>query len=197
MSNFFLSNISNWGSNEAPDIKCSISKTCYTTETPARKNDHDVNTEAAFGTITMYSDGNCSPAPSSEPSTKPSSEPSAEPSSEPSTEPSTEPSLSSEPSSEPSSVPSGEPSLSSEPSADPSSAPSSEPSSEPSLEPSLQPSYNPAGKISLCVKDSQNNAISGATVYCEEFDQFNSNDFMASGTTGGDGCILLQYDPTT
>jgi hypothetical protein len=51
-----------------------------------------------------------------------------------------------------------------------------------------------AGQIKLCAKTEHGNnePISGANVKCWD-DDYGSDDFMASGTTGADGCVTLNY----
>ena len=51
-----------------------------------------------------------------------------------------------------------------------------------------------AGQIKVCAKiaEDNNNKISGADVKCYD-DDWNNDDFMASGVTGADGCVTLNY----
>ena len=51
-----------------------------------------------------------------------------------------------------------------------------------------------AGQIKLCAKTEHGNnePISGANVKCWD-DDYNGDDFMASETTGADGCVTLNY----
>ena len=187
----------------SPDIFCIISHPCHKTFQTGRKDDHNQKTEASFGTVTMtrLTTNECDDAPSAMPSTSQSA--SAQPSlsavssSSPSAsfEPSSRPSLSSQPSSEPSKsvAPSESPSTTSQPSTQPSSHPSI------SSKPSLQPSYDPAGKISVCAKSVSSSTgiermIPNAHVKCFDYDFSGDDELMASGTTGADGCVLLQYD---
>ena len=50
------------------------------------------------------------------------------------------------------------------------------------------------GQIKLCAKTEHGNnePISGANVKCWD-DDYNGDDFMASETTGADGCVTLNY----
>ena len=51
-----------------------------------------------------------------------------------------------------------------------------------------------AGQIKVCAKSAEDNhkKISGADVKCYD-DDWNYDDFMASGVTGADGCVTLNY----
>lgn len=52
-----------------------------------------------------------------------------------------------------------------------------------------------AGSIKVCAKFAQDNqvAIVGADVKCWDADTWSNDDFMASGTTGSNGCAYLTY----
>ena len=81
----------------------------------------------------------------------------------------------------------------------PSAMPSRSPQPTTSAVPSYVPSYDPAGKISLCAKSTSSSTgitrvVQNALVECFDYDDTNVNDFMISGNTGSDGCILLQYE---
>jgi len=51
-----------------------------------------------------------------------------------------------------------------------------------------------ANTISMCLKSDSNGEPLDAGVYCYDYDQFNENDWMAQGTTRGDGCITMSYE---
>ena len=53
-----------------------------------------------------------------------------------------------------------------------------------------------AGKINVCARTSFEDTeipVSGADVVCYDDDYLSENDWMASGTTGPDGCAELSY----
>lgn len=56
-----------------------------------------------------------------------------------------------------------------------------------------------AGNIKVCARSAENtqNPVSGADVVCWDDDSWSNDDWMASGTTGSDGCAVLRYNTKT
>jgi len=56
-----------------------------------------------------------------------------------------------------------------------------------------------AGNIEVCARSAEDtqHPVSGADVVCWDDDTWSDDDWMASGTTGSDGCALLSYSTKT